>query len=99
MNKQAGFSLPETLVAMLLFALSFTALMHYQLAQAKGFQLQIQQREAWRRAWLRFDGYETAEWRTTLDKKIGPAGCQLLTSTAVSPAGREARLEQLRCDR
>lgn len=99
MNKQGGFSLPETLVALLLFSLSFTALLHYQLAQAKGFQLQIQQREAWYRAWLRFEGYEAAGWETTLGKKMGPAGCQLLTSIAVSPAGREATLQQLRCNK
>ena len=99
MSKQKGFSLPETLVALLLFSLSFTALMHYQLAQAKGSRLQIQQREAWRRAWLRFEGYEAAGWQTTLEKKTGPAGCQLLTSTVVSPAGRSATLQKLRCDR
>lgn len=99
MNKQRGISLPETLIALLLFSLCFTALMHYQLAQAKGFQIQLQQREAWRRAWLRFEGYEAAGWQTTLGKKMGPAGCQLLTSTVVSPTGREATLQQLRCDK
>lgn len=38
MKNQLGFSLPETLVALLLFACSLTALLQYQLALAKGFQ-------------------------------------------------------------
>ncbi|MFB9086163.1 prepilin-type N-terminal cleavage/methylation domain-containing protein [Erwinia tracheiphila] len=35
MTSQQGFSLPETLVALLLFTLSFTALLNYQLMLAK----------------------------------------------------------------
>lgn len=97
MNDQRGFSLPETLVALLLFTLSFTALMHYQLALAKGAQRQMQQREAWRQAWQRFAGYQAPGWQTSLTQE-NAAGCMIVTARAVSSGGQEATLSQLRCD-
>ncbi|WP_158783994.1 prepilin-type N-terminal cleavage/methylation domain-containing protein [Pantoea sp. BAV 3049] len=98
MSEQQGFSLPETLVALLLFTLSFTALMHYQLALAKGAQQQLQQREAWRQAWLRFEGYQAVDWQSSLMQRPGPEGCLLLAVTVISPLGRKAELKQLHCD-
>lgn len=96
MNEQ-GFSLVETLFALLLFSLSFTALMQYQQALGVGFQQQWQQREAWRNALQRLEGHEPPGWRTTLHSRGGPAGCLLLTAEVVSPAGRRAELTRLRC--
>ncbi len=97
MNNQHGFSLPETLFALLLFSLSTTALMQYQLALAKGFELQTQQRNALRLAWQRFEGYQAPEWRSELSSRPGPHGCQLQTANVTSPAGREAELTLLVC--
>ncbi|WP_428943938.1 prepilin-type N-terminal cleavage/methylation domain-containing protein [Pantoea sp. FN060301] len=97
MNRQGGFSLPETLVALLLFATGATAMMQYQLALGKGFQLQAEQREAWRQAWQRFEGELSSGWRGTLREEPGPAGCKLLASQATGPAGRSAVLTLLRC--
>ncbi|MFC0142410.1 prepilin-type N-terminal cleavage/methylation domain-containing protein [Erwinia mallotivora] len=97
MNKQRGFSLPETLVALLLFTLSFTALLHYQRMLGSGFQLQQQQREAWRQAWLRFEGYQSPDWQTTL-KQEPVQGCTMMMASAVSHGGKQAELSQLRCE-
>lgn len=97
MKNQMGFSLPETLVALLLFACSLTALLQYQLALAKGFQQQAQQREAWRYALQRFEGYQPANWQSAVVQQVGPANCPLLTATVVSPLGRQAQLTLLRC--
>lgn len=97
MKNQQGFSLPETLVALLLFACSLTALMHYQLALAKGFQLQAQQREAWRYALQRFEGYQPDDWQSSVVQQMGPANCPLLTATVISPLGRQAQLALLQC--
>lgn len=94
---QQGFSLPETLVALVLFSSSLTALMQYQLALARGFQLQAQQREAWRYAMQRFEGYQPQGWQTTLTQLPGAAGCPQFTAAVKSPLGRKAQLTILRC--
>lgn len=99
---QRGFSLVETLFALLLFSLSITALMRYQLVLTEGFQQQWQQRSAWRHAQQllqgnELDGKELEEWQKQLQQQSGPEGCQRLTAKAVSPAGRKAELVQLRC--
>jgi len=96
--RQQGFSLPETLIALLLFSISSLALTQYQLALGKAFQLQAQQREAVRLAWQRFEGYEAPGWRTTLEQQTLTGSCTLFTAQAISPAGARARLSQLRCD-
>ncbi|WP_380183974.1 prepilin-type N-terminal cleavage/methylation domain-containing protein [Kalamiella sp. sgz302252] len=96
-QKQQGFSLPETLTALLLFSISSLALVQYQLALGRGFQLQLQQREAFRLAWQRFEGYQAPNWQTALQQTAIIDGCELLTSTVVSPAGAKASLSQLLC--
>lgn len=97
LTNERGFSLVETLFALLLFSLSFTALMHYQQALGQGFQQQWQQREAWRSVQQKLEGHEMPGWRSTLQSRSGPAGCQLLSARAIGPAGRSAELTQLRC--
>lgn len=94
---QQGFSLVETLFALLLFSLSITALMHYHLALAEGFQRQWQQRTALRSAWQLLQGNPLEGWQTQLQQQTGPEGCQLLTAKTVSPAGQKAELVALRC--
>ncbi|WP_312046554.1 prepilin-type N-terminal cleavage/methylation domain-containing protein [Erwinia sp.] len=92
-----GFSLPETLVALLLFSISSLALIQYQLALGRGFQLQQQQREAVRLARQRFEGYQAPGWQTTLEQQTLTGSCLLLTSRVISPVGAKAALSQLRC--
>lgn len=98
-NKQTGFSLVETLVAMLLFAVASLGLMHYQQLLAQGFMAQWQQREAWRLAVLRLEGYEKPGWHSQLIQQTGPAGCHWVSAEVQSPLKRQATVRQLRCDK
>ncbi|MEN5018114.1 prepilin-type N-terminal cleavage/methylation domain-containing protein [Erwinia sp. Eh17-17] len=95
---QRGFSLTEILFALLLFSLSYTALVRYQQVLGQGFHRQWQQRTAWRTAFQRLEGQETAHWQTQQHSRSGPVGCQLVTARVVSPAGQRAELTQLQCD-
>lgn len=94
---QRGFSLVETLFALLLFSLSITALMQYQQVLAAGFQQQWQQRTAWRNAWQLLEGNPRLAGQVELQQRSGPEGCQLLTAKTVTPGGRKAELILLRC--
>ncbi|MCU1789329.1 prepilin-type N-terminal cleavage/methylation domain-containing protein [Pectobacterium polaris] len=55
---QSGFSLPETLVAALLFAVSLMGLLQYHQILQQSFQHQLQQRQAWRLAIQQLEAYE-----------------------------------------
>ncbi|POY53416.1 potassium:proton antiporter [Pectobacterium versatile] len=57
-NRQSGFSLPETLVAALLFAVSLMGLLQYHQILQQSFQHQLQQRQAWRFAMQQLEVYE-----------------------------------------
>ena len=73
MRADRGFSVVETLLALLLFAIGLTALLHYQQALTQGFYRQWQQQEAWRIAALRLQ--EKSEgWAATLQTLQGPEG-------------------------
>lgn len=96
-RNQRGFSLIETLFALLLFSLSITALMRYQQVLADGFQQQWQQRSAWRNARQLLQGNPLEGWQAQLQQQNGPDGCQMMMAKTVSPAGRKAELVQLRC--
>ncbi|WP_420793759.1 prepilin-type N-terminal cleavage/methylation domain-containing protein [Pectobacterium carotovorum] len=58
MSRQSGFSLPETLVAALLFAVSLMGLLQYHQILQQSFQHQLQQRQAWRFAMQQLEAYE-----------------------------------------
>ncbi|BES83788.1 prepilin-type N-terminal cleavage/methylation domain-containing protein [Pectobacterium araliae] len=58
MSHQSGFSLPETLVAALLFAVSLMGLLQYHQILQQSFQHQWQQRQAWRFAMQQLEAYE-----------------------------------------
>ncbi|WP_312758419.1 prepilin-type N-terminal cleavage/methylation domain-containing protein [Pantoea brenneri] len=93
----AGFSLPEALFALLLMALSSSALLQYHRALTLGFSQQWNQREAWRVAEQRLIGHETPGWRATLQTRSGPAGCRLERADVLGPQQRSASLTRLRC--
>ena len=97
MKPEAGFSVVETLLALLLFAISLTALLHYQQRLSEGFYRQWQQREAWRVAARRLQGEESEGWRTTLQPLPAVEGCQLWQATAAKPGLAAATLSELRC--
>ena len=96
-NAQQGFSLIETLFAVLLFTLSLTALLHYYQALAEGFQQQWQQRNVWQNARQRLEGNPLDDWVSSIQQQPGPEGCQLVTVQVISPVGRHAELTQLFC--
>ena len=75
MRADRGFSVVETLLALLLFAIGLTALLHYQQALTQGFYRQWQQQEAWRIAALRLQ-----EKRA----KAGPPRCKRCRGRRVS---------------
>ncbi|GLR08349.1 hypothetical protein GCM10007905_10680 [Mixta theicola] len=88
----------ETLLALLLFAISLTALLHYQRMLAAGFYQQWQQREAWRVAALRLQGQESEGWQTSLRSLPAVEGCLFWQATASRPGLSPVTLGQLRCD-
>ncbi|TKY84089.1 prepilin-type N-terminal cleavage/methylation domain-containing protein [Pectobacterium polonicum] len=57
-SHQSGFSLPETLVAVLLFVVSLMGLLQYHQILQQSFQHQWQQRQAWRFAMQQLEAYE-----------------------------------------
>lgn len=95
--RTSGFSLVETLFALLLFSLSFTALLHYHQMLAEGFHQQWQYRQLWHEAWQRLEGNPLASPGGQLRIRSGPDGCELITATTATVAGRSATLVQLRC--
>ncbi|MGV3344674.1 prepilin-type N-terminal cleavage/methylation domain-containing protein [Enterobacteriaceae bacterium LUAb1] len=99
-NMQSGFSLFETLLALLLFALTVTLLLRGQQAVTAGSLLQMQQRQAWRLAAQRLEGPFTAPegWQIDLIPETTITGCQRQTAEVISPAGRRSRLQRLKCD-
>lgn len=99
MKRESGFSLVETLLALLLFAVSLTALLHYQQRLATGFYQQWQQREAWRVAARRLQGQESAGWQTSLRALPAVEGCLLWQATASRPGLAPVTLSQLRCEK
>lgn len=93
----AGFSLPEALFALLLMAVSTSALLQYHRVLTLGFSQQWQQREAWRVAEQRLLGREVPGWQTRSEKKQGPVGCVLEKAEVSGPHQRHASLTRLTC--
>lgn len=96
-RQQQGFSLAETLVAMLLLAMSISALLHYHRALALGFSQQWQQRQAWQVAGQALLGRDVAGWRIQRQQQPQPGSCILERVTVSSPQQREASLARLNC--
>ncbi len=96
-RKAAGFSLPEALFALLLMALSSSALLQYHRVLGLGFSQQWQQREAWRVAEQRLTGREVTGWQSVLQRSSGPGGCTLERVEVSGPHQRSATLSRLRC--
>lgn len=94
---QQGFSLAETLFAMLLLAMSISALLNYHRALTLGFSQQQRQQDAWRAAAQRLSGREIPGWQSDLSRRSGPGGCELETASVVGPGQRRVALSLLRC--
>lgn len=82
-----GFSLPEVLVALLLLSLSTGALLRYQQVIARGFSQQWQQQQVWSALWQRLQGGAVEGSPIELQRRPGPAGCELRQAVARLPRG------------
>ncbi|ATA25071.1 potassium:proton antiporter [Brenneria goodwinii] len=106
---QRGFSLPETLAAALLFAVSLLGLLQYHGVLQQSFLHQWQQRQAWRLASQQLEAYEAGMtfdaiatmpgdgWRFTLAEQPQNAECRRVTATAITPRQYQARLTRWFC--
>ncbi|UAY98403.1 potassium:proton antiporter [Dickeya dadantii] len=104
----AGFSLPETLVAALLFAVSLTGLLQYHQILQQSLLHQMQQRQAWRLAHqqLETEGAGSisppqivpAGWGVNREEQRYPPACRRVTVTVVTPYRYRAVLGRWFCD-
>lgn len=94
---QQGFSLAETLVAMLLLAVTISTLLNYHRALALGFNQQWQQRQAWQVAGQALLGREVEGWQIQRQQHSMTLGCLLEQVTVNGPQQRTASLARLNC--
>nr|WP_148042020.1 prepilin-type N-terminal cleavage/methylation domain-containing protein [Dickeya undicola] len=108
-DASVGFSLPETLVATLLFAVSLVGLLQYHQVLQQSLLHQIQQRQAWRLAHqqLETEGADSvsslprsvpAGWRVNREEQRHPPACRRVTVTVVTPYHYRAALSRWFCD-
>ncbi|AIR69051.1 potassium:proton antiporter [Dickeya fangzhongdai] len=102
-----GFSLPETLVATLLFAVSLVGLLQYHQVLQQSLLHQMQQRQAWRLAHqqLETEGADSASsrsvpagWSVSREEQRHPPACRRVTVTVVTPYRYRAVLGRWFCD-
>jgi prepilin peptidase dependent protein C len=96
-QNQQGFSLAETLVAMLLLALTISTLLNYHRALALGFSQQWQQRQAWQVASQALLGREVEGWQIQRQQHSMALGCVLEHVTVSGTQQRTASLARLNC--
>lgn len=104
----SGFSLPETLVAALLFAVSLTGLLQYHQILQQSLLHQMQQRQAWRLAHQQLEIEGTGgvssplsvpdRWGVSREEQRHPPACRRVTVTVVTPYRYRAVLSRWFCD-
>lgn len=98
-QKERGFSLPEVLCALALFAIVMMALLGYHRVLRQGFYAQWQYRQLWRQAVELSEPQSPdpmAEWKVIREQTTA-AGCVSIAVNVTSAAGRSARLSKLHC--
>ncbi|QPI45318.1 MULTISPECIES: prepilin-type N-terminal cleavage/methylation domain-containing protein [Pectobacterium] len=112
-SHQSGFSLPETLVAALLFAVSLMGLLQYHQILQQSFQHQWQQRQAWRFAMQQLDAYEAGvsydpfalgheaslskNWQFSVSEQLQSPECRQVTARVMTPRRYQATLNRWFC--
>lgn len=99
LNKQKGFSLPETLLAMALMIMVVTALAGYHRALVNGSVTLNQYRQLWRSAWQQTqrhpravkDGWRVNRVQTTRQR------CVSISVTITTPVGKQGQMTRLHC--
>ena len=99
LKNQAGFSLTEVLLAMVLLVMIITALAGTQRALMSGFLHDSLYREVWRNAWQHIQWYPVAPpagWQVKR-MQTSTAGCVSISVTITSPVGRQGQMSRLYC--
>lgn len=98
--REAGFSLPEVMVSIILLVMVITALSGYQQALFKSTVMQSQSRQVWRYAMYQVEdppaislpeGWQVMRATTPVDQ------CFRVSVTVISPSGRQGALSRLHC--
>lgn len=99
-RSQRGFSLPEMLIALLLFILVTNTLLDYHRAIAAGFQQQQQYRTIWRLASQQAEinpPTPPAGFQVTRQQVPVADNCTDIMVKVTSPTGRQGRLSRRHC--
>lgn len=98
-SKQSGFSLPEVLCSLALFAIVMMTLLGYHRVLQQGFHAQWQLRHLWRLAVEMGEPQAPdplPEWKV-IRQQTSVAGCVSIAVNITSPAGRSGQLTRLHC--
>lgn len=106
---QQGFSLPDVLLAVLLFSMTLLGLLRYQQVLLQQLTAHRHQQQAWLLAQSALEGYQWPQsvnslslnlpqgWQHNWQQQSQGLGCQMVTVTVTPPLGKEARLTRWFC--
>lgn len=99
LKQQEGFSLVETLLAMLLMVMVVTALSGYHRALSNGMMQQRQYRQLWRLGWqqTQLQPPPLPEGWTVSRTQTMRQTCTRISITITSPTGRQGSMTRLHC--
>jgi prepilin peptidase dependent protein C len=107
-RNQQGFSLPEVLIAALLFAVSLLGLLQYQQVLLQAFQRQWQYRQAWSLAHQQLEIFSAGaeqnhaislppNWHYQVETHQAQGSCQQCTVKIQTPLHQQVELSRWYC--